>query len=338
MAAEDSTVSSVGQWLGVLLGGTVGAFTFLGIKGEEVGVILRNEPWAPGALALLVALSIGASVVSIFLTSHSMPWIFALGLLLLVLSLAPAMVSVVPVPRTSPGSRVVTGAAGAVIFLSALLLITLAIRTRGDFEGPLWPAQATVLLMALTLSTTAIFGALRLEVRSQYSTTSAQLTGSYKSAEGVHSLSLSVRAEKLRAGDDVALGIYGLPRQSAPDKECADPKANRLLGELSRIVDLQERELKRPAYEDTCEQQPCQHLTKCEFVAGAQLNPDAFGKIQNAVDFPVDPEKYQHLAVTAALCARDEDGQCRERFTTLDMRLPEASPSDTPSTTAPTQK
>jgi hypothetical protein len=59
-------VERAGAALGVLLGGLVGAFSFLGIEGGEVGVVLRNETWQAGAIALLIAGALAASVVSVF--------------------------------------------------------------------------------------------------------------------------------------------------------------------------------------------------------------------------------------------------------------------------------
>lgn len=326
----DRRVADVGQWLGVLVGGLVGAFTFLGIKGEEVGVILRNERWEPSFLALLVALAIGASVLSVFSARKTSPWQLCAGLPALGLSLALLTISAFPTPRTGFKLRLASTTAGVLTLLLAAGLIAEAIRTRNAPGGARGSLQLSMLLTGVLLSMAAIVGGLRLEIRSQYSTTSAQLAGTYKASDGAPRIALSVVAEKLSKGDDLDVVVYGLPRDlGSIEDACSDPQMN---GLLSLPPPLGPTTLTRAQlveqYTNTCRQKPCDHLRRCQFIAGAQLKPNAFGTIRNDAEFPVDPPRFQHLAVTASLCVRNRTGQCPvRRQTTFDMRLPEPRPA-----------
>jgi hypothetical protein len=354
---EGDSLEDIGKWLGLLLGGLAGAFSFLGIQGEEVSAILRNQRWEASAIALMLAAALSLSIASLFLGRVSMPGHRAAAIGALVLALSPLMVFSISTSRLEENRwhKAVLGVAVALVivafdlwalpwllrhvrrlvaiaiaFACGALGMGLAIRFGMNptrwwpyvllgllvvgvvtvaavlalpwLRGRSVPARLVALLVGVLLIETAVYSGLRLETRSQFRTTSPQVSASYVTTDAATKVKLDVHAERLRADDDMAIEVSMVPRTA-----------------------------KAPSRRDM----PCLH-GDCTFVAGAQLRPDAFGTIDESYEFPVDPQAAQHVSIVATLCLRDrpsaDDGCPNRRQTLLDVEVPEPPPTTTATT------
>ncbi|HKE72276.1 MAG TPA: hypothetical protein VKB57_01600 [Acidimicrobiales bacterium] len=304
--AEDK-LEDIGKWLGLLVGGLAGAFSFLGIQGEEVSAILRNQRWEASAIALMLAAALALSIVSLFTGGKRTTRNRALAVGLATLALNPFMVWAISTGRLKANWTHAAAGAVTVVVLGAALVAYLAPWRLAPLKRKTVPLRLVLLLVGVLLIEIAVYSGLRLETRSQFRTTSPQVSASYVTTDVATKVTLSVRAERLRADDDIVLRIETLARteQSLADQcgAAGDPRG--------------------------CRSTPCRYL-RCQLIAGAQLRPDAFGKIKESYQFPVDPRPTEHVAITAVLCLRDakvtEIRGCplaQQRSTILDVQVPE---------------
>lgn len=304
---EEDRLEEIGKWLGLLLGGLAGAFSFLGIQGDEVSAILRNQRWEASTLALMLAAALAFSIISLFVGGKRTTRNRAVAIGLAFLALNPFMVWAISTGRLKDNWTHPAAGAATLGLLAAAGLALWApgpLRPLRDLTVPL---RLVMLLMGVLLIETAVYSGLRLETRSQFRTTSPQVSAAYAAADDTTKVTLSVRAERLRADDDIGVTVETLARTGAT------------LAQRCGTTD-------NPA---DCEATPCRHLD-CHPIASAQLRPDASGKIKETYQFPVDPGPTEHVTITAELCLRDGkvrvitpcDDQHR-RSTILDVQVPE---------------
>ena len=320
---SEHSAGVVGELLGALLGGLVGGFAFLGVKGDEVGVILRNERQGPGLVLLLSMLALAAGLLSVFAKRSSLPRPAGLGAMFVAIGFAPLISWLVPTPAADVGDRWVALALAIAVIMTGLALILHSLNSVKARSRPTWPTQAIALVVGSVCFMEAIYCTLHLEARSQYAGTSAQIEANLVPSPAGPTMTIVVEAERLRAGDDLALSVYGVSRRIG-SSDVALSIADEC-GSQTAIVQPPETDADRAllaARLASCRQQPCPYLRVCEFVAGAQLKPNAFGSVNDSIGFVYDPVLFQHLGVIARVCARDKAGKCHYRDTTVDLRIP----------------
>ena len=311
---SDTRITDVGNLLGLFLAGVAGVFGFVGLSGDEVGSILRNEQASPTTWVLiLVTLTAVIGVVSIF-TAQRLERLFAACLLLAATATLPLTFLIVPIDATTDVARAAAWATFVIVASAAITTAVLAVlRQRHAASTPTvgfsyLRAQPVLLLVAVILLASAITAGVRVEVRSQAATTHVQLEPHFRRTEAGTTLKLSIAASKLAADEVVAVSVYAVPTVAEVDATLS---------------------------------QPCREI-RCHFVAGFLLNADTSGNVDDTVDIAIDDTKYQHLAFSALPCSKDGGTvagvKCtqasEEQYTRVDVRLV-ARPPDREGATLP---
>jgi hypothetical protein len=316
---------NIGKWLSLLVGALSGAFAFLGIRGEEVSNILRNQRWEASVVAMLLVAALALSIVGFFVGEARIPVLLAVALLVGTIAISPFMVfAIATLPKNTDwahGSSLVVSLflLGLAIILAASWLIFRYVVHDGLPKAG-WPARLVVLLMSVLLIATAIYSSLRLETRSQNRTTSPQVSASYVTSDNGTIVKVSVRVDHLRSADYVNLLAQQLVRDPSHDivARCSE-------------TDLQSKSSATMTVDavSDCQNQPCLVLT-CQFVAAAQLRPDSFGKIHGSFEFPIDAKQAEHVVIQAALCIRsDPQGKQETPIVEGQARQPQAMDANT---------
>ena len=140
---SDTKVVDAGNLLGLLLAGVAGVFGFLGLSGDEVTSVLRNEQEGPicGSSAL-VTLTALAGVVSIF-TTQFLCRAFATFLVLVAGVLVPVTLLIIDLDGTTDSVNTVATAVAVMFGVGALLALVWTIgaaeRTRKGTVGDVVP-------------------------------------------------------------------------------------------------------------------------------------------------------------------------------------------------------
>ncbi|MFI5047986.1 MAG: hypothetical protein ACHQIG_13045 [Acidimicrobiia bacterium] len=120
---SDTKVADAGNLLGLLLAGVAGVFGFLGLSGDEVTSVLRNEQEGPMMwLLALVTLTALAGVVSIF-TTQFLCRAFATFLVLVAGVLVPVTLLIIDLDGTADSVNTVATAVAVMFGVGALLAL-----------------------------------------------------------------------------------------------------------------------------------------------------------------------------------------------------------------------
>lgn len=285
---QKNATDAIGAWLAVLVAGIVGAFSFLGLEQDEIAVMLRRFSWQPSLVALLTALAIIGSILSIFAAGKRIRVLAGSAFIVAVIATVPLAIWAVPSPSSVPEVGNAMLALAALLLVIAVLLFLLELLP-GASPKMYISLQAVMLIVSVCFAASSIYSAMRLVARSQHDTTSPQVDSTVTSNNDGAKIDLKVRAAKLRHVDDVSVTVLGVPRE-------------RSLGD---------------------DQRPCES-DGCQFVSGAILAPDELGNVSGTIAVPIDVMAYQHISVRALVCIDRTGDRCAggERLTTMDFRLP----------------
>jgi hypothetical protein len=186
------------------------------------------------------------------------------------------------------------------------------------FLPDLLNVQFVLLAVAILLTSTAAYGALRLETASQADAV-AEIGDSLQVNDQYDVLSVSVSASKLAARDWLSVVVSAIPRQGNWD--IATTCASRESKALRQSTGL------------SCEGDPCyyfgQGATPCPRISGDVIAPDSSGGVQRTLQVPFSPSAYQHLQIVATTCAPvpSVPGECYATgsSTRLDIPIPQPS-------------
>jgi len=299
-ADDKNLLTNAGSWLGVLVAGLAGAFTFVGLSGDELATVLRNEGAATTWVFLLLTLTVVVAVVSVFEAGKTFDRLYAVSLALLALAplaLTPALVSV---PATSEESKVAAWIMGGALLVAGIVLLVVALRNRKKRGRKKVAAQPFLVVGSVLLLAAGVWAGVRAEVRSQSSTTHVQLEPALTVDDHGASLKVAIAVSKLPVDNFVIVTVYGVER--------------------SRELTLQRPCVSQLSHED------------CEFIAGYVLNPDAVGRVDDHVSLRIDDVRFQHVALTGQTCKLDASAEseipvCEHsnrggKVTTVDLRIP----------------
>jgi hypothetical protein len=262
---DSDVLDHLSAWVGLIPTVLAGGFGVLGLKNEEVGTVLRNNPVAP---TIVVALLLGAVLTG--LAASTLPKLtirlsVAAGLLLLATSSLPLLAWAVPVNVDARGKA----SLAMFIVLIAAALMCIGFRARGP--GRLAKRVSTrplALAVSIVLLTAAVFSGVRVEARSQAKSTTPQVNVSLPRSQGEQSLDLSVSAERITANEQVVVRVDGRVAAAArnPTKSCD-------------VTD-----------------------TDCLFVGGFFFYPDSSGRVEGKITMPIDAGGIQHLSIRTKIC------------------------------------
>lgn len=229
------------KYLGILITGFIGALNFVGLKSDEIASVLRNESVAPSVVALVLLLAIMASVAATIQSGSNREITMRsfLASALCALAGALAFVASTPIPRTTSRSETY-----ATWFLCGLTCIAGIWVARGKHRrnplrmgatrkaifgfGNMISLQHALLVMAVILTSMAVYFSLRLETASQVGTSSPGLSGIITSngGDGMSTLALAVTGDRLRNSDHIAVQVFGISRTADLDSACKDVPYN----------------------------------------------------------------------------------------------------------------
>ena len=304
--APQNRFGDVGNLLGLLIAGLAGIFGFVGLSGDEVTSVLRNEAAPTTYVLVLVTLTVVVGIVSIFVVTAFRLWL-ALGILLVTASLIPLTTALIRVPAASDVAHTASWIGFillVVLGLAACGLALASVKETFPSSDRYLGAQPVLLIAAVLLLGAAVLAGVRLEVRSQATSTHVQIQPQLTRETMGTNLKLEISASKLTSDNVVLVSVFGLPRSVPLD-------ANR--------------------------QAPCTtgpNDVPCNFVAGFVLNPDAAGKVNDTVSVPIDDANLQHLALYAQTCLLSNSQELNRprcsgdaeggQTTHVDLRLPKS--------------
>ena len=310
---------------GLLVAGLAGAINFIGLKNDEVSTVLRNEAHWPTLILGLIVAGILTAVASVFVkpdwTVSHWAWLAAAGLLLVPVSLA---VVIIRIPGITEQAEVTAGkyvaSFGAVLAVGcSAVIFRKHLRRKGgrtdDEAGKsIVTAQGLLVFVAIALTATAAYAALRLETVSQLNSTAAQLSAQITETSGTALADVSIDASKMANVDRVNVSVTGLQRSMNILQFCA---GIRQIGTL------------------TCQDAPCftseQQLGRlsaaCDVISSGIYQPNADGSVQQALTIPFSDVLFQRLELLGEVCTVQSPGQpCTydsQNVTRIDIQIPE---------------
>lgn len=347
-------LGDVRNLLGFLVAGFAGVLNVLGLKSAEIGVVLRNDPFQVGVVAAFLLIAVLTAVISVFVNAegHPISAIVAVIVLLCTVATFPLMVWLIPAPFQGQHNEQVTSIVVTWSLLGAAALITLVYATwclakwvgrhhqvtvvrahtaepaegtapaaagRGNSSrkmGDLLNLQCLLLAAAVILTSTAAYGAMRVETNSQTSSVAEigdtlQLTGHNAT------LAVAVSASKLTMTDWLGVNVEAVPSGWQLRKFCH----SRAVSQLRQNFSVQ------------CVQDPCLYAahvakhTRCKELSEDVLAPDSTGSVQRTIDVVFTARKFQHVQVTAVTCSPQAalpKGRCLETGSPsrLDIAVP----------------
>jgi hypothetical protein len=332
MAQSDSGLGDVRNLLGFLVAGFAGVLNVLGLKSGEIGVVLRNEPVRVSVIATFLLAGVLAAVFSIFVTAHGhpIPLIVALIFIFLLAAMFSLTVWLVPSPFLGHSAEHYSSIVATVILLgcSAFLLRRFLTQRRQDSVSwamheripDLLNLQCLLLAIAVALTSTAAYGALRLETISQTSTV-AEIGDTLQVTGQNDLLAISVSASKLSTSEWLGINVTAVPASWDVTALCLKPQVQSLAATVSV----------------TCAQDPCYYFAnalneQCTELSEDVIPPDASGAVQRTLSIPFSPDSFQHVQVTALTCEPNTDinapkGTCAPigSASRLDIAVPPSS-------------
>jgi hypothetical protein len=313
---------------GLLVAGFAGALNFIGLRSEEVSAVLRNEAHYPTLVLALIVAGILTAIASIFVNPQWMvrewAWLATACWLVVPVAVTVALISI-PGTTATWEYHLAVGVAGAAGLLTIFFLIIgyLKIPWRkkplGSARESGVSAQGLLVFVAIALTATSVYAALRLETRSQLASTAAQLSATVDETSGTASLDVSIQASKMASADRVNVSITGLERDARVGKLCQNVRA---IGTLR------------------CFLAPCYvtHFRRpvspgCDSLSSGIYQPNADGSVSQKLVIPFSDIRYQRLELLGEVCTVEETGMpCvyqQRNVTRVDIEIPEysASPS-----------
>jgi hypothetical protein len=151
--------------------------------------------------------------------------------------------------------------------------------------------QCLLLGVAVMLTSSAAYGALRLETISQ--TASLAEIGDTVLANGpADTLVISVSASKLSTSEWVALNVIAAPRSWDIKSRCHAKKVRSLIANQNI---------------GGCAEDPCYYFVvlvkeHCVQLSADVIAPDSSGGVQRTIEVPFSAATYQHIQITASTC------------------------------------
>jgi hypothetical protein len=297
-------------------------------------VVLRNEPVRVSVIATFLLAGVLAAVFSIFVTAtgHPVPLIVALIFVFLLAALFSLTIWLVPSPFQGHSAEHYSSIAATGLLLAcAAFFLARFLRDRRqnrvswamhDRVPDLLNLQCLLLAVAVALTSTAAYGALRLETISQTSTV-AEIGDSLQVAGQNDVLAISVSASKLSISEWLGVNVAAVPASWNVSSLCLKPQVK----SLAATVGV------------TCEQDPCYYFDnalneQCTELSEDVIPPDASGAVQRVLSIPFSPGSFQHVQVTALTCEPNTDskepkGTCAPigAASRLDIAVPPATPA-----------
>ena len=140
------------------------------------------------------------------------------------------------------------------------------------------------LMISVTLIATSAYGAMRLETASQRSS-SAQVAATLNGSGST--LTVHVTASKLEGGGYIWIAVEGLPVNPPIATACAG-------------IDSTLKPDQATCEEDLCG--PNRLQARCVWLMDGSVAPDASGDVDETVNLPIQPGKYQVLDIRASVC------------------------------------
>jgi hypothetical protein len=300
-------VGDVRNLLGFLVIGFAGVLNVIGVKSAEIGVILRNDPGPVSYVAIILLVGVIAATASVFVDAdkHAISLKAAVIVLFVMLFLFCLTVWIVGERGVSLLAFLGVACVGSFLPLIWDLRTKYKLKklTRGSLRKPslqrqfpeLLNLQCLLLVAAVSLTSTAAYGALQIESLSQASVTVPTITDTLHSSGHNYTLSASASVSKL---ETQWLGVYvfGVPRSINIVSMCSRPKMQSLESQIGV----------------GCDQDPCLYLGQqgrpCTGLAEGIIPPDATGQIDRTIEVPFSDLDYDHIQIRAALCEAEADG------------------------------
>lgn len=302
MTQSNGGLGDVRNLLGFLVAGFAGVLNVLGLKSGEIGVVLRNEPVRVSIIATFLLAGVLAAVFSIFVTAngHPIPLIVALVFVFLLAAMFSLTIWLVPSPFQGHSPEHYSSIAATVILLACAAFFLARFtsdRRRNrvnwamhDRIPDLLNLQCLLLAIAVALTSTAAYGALRLETISQTSTV-AEIGDTLQVTGQNDLLAISVSASKLSTSEWLGVNVAAVPASWNVTVLCLKPQVR----SLAATVGV------------TCEQDPCYYFDnalneQCTELSEDVIPPDASGAVPRTLSIPFSPGRFQHVQVTALTC------------------------------------
>jgi hypothetical protein len=319
---------------GLLVAGFAGALNFIGLRSEEVSTVLRNEPHYPTFVLSLLVAGILAAIASIFVSPrwHVAKWVWKATACLLIVVVAVTVIFI-PIPNfTSTVERwLAVGFVGLAGLLAICFLPGVAAHLKVPGHKPFAPfrdarrksavlAQGLLVFVAIALSATASYAALRLETRSQLASTAAQLSAIVTETSGTASLQVSIDASKLASADRVNVSVTGLERDKSIAEFCRNIKS---MGTLTCLL--------APCYVTRFTQYTYGRArpSGCDSLSSGVYQPNADGSVQQTLTIPFSDSLYQRLELIGQVCIAGSPGTpCSyqgSNITRVDIEIPKDS-------------
>jgi hypothetical protein len=157
--------------------------------------------------------------------------------------------------------------------------------------GDLLNLQCLLLAVAVILTSTAAYGAMRVETNSQTSSV-AQIGDTLQVSGQRATLAVAVSASKLTMADWLSVNVLAVPSSWKLSKLCHSTAATRL----------------RTKYSVQCVQDPCFYAANvdrhahCKELSEDVLAPDSAGSVLRTIDVLFAARRFQHVQVTAQTC------------------------------------
>jgi hypothetical protein len=323
--------------------GFVGALNLLGLKSEEIGVVLRNDLVGATIVATFLLGGILCAMASVFVTSgghHPIRPLLALAIGVLLASMFPLSVWIIPAAfgtAQSPTHAVVSPSEASVSQVTVLIvwgisavLFFWGLRDYRSHKGDkgkqrfadLSNLQSLLLVAAILLTSTATYGVMRLEALSQTSTV-AELGDTLQTGDHQDALAVSVAAVKLTTKEWLGVNIMAVPRRWNISSLCLDPKVLDWIAKYQTTI---------PCLEDPCYYFNNALSEHCRWLSSDVIPPDSSGAVDRTLNVLFSPRRFQHIFVTAITCApKPPAATASQPATGNTPQSPTASSSPTPS-------
>jgi hypothetical protein len=320
-AAGKNPFGDVQNILGFLLAGFGGIISFLGLRSTEVTTVLRNDPGPASLVAAVLLVGVLAAVLTVVIdsgTTQNASWADAVGIACLLIGLAGFIIFAIPASASpSQLSEVLAptfGALGIAVLGGSFWVKAKRSTARGGGHG----IRPTIifLMVGVTLIALSAYGAMRLETASQRSS-SAQVAATLNGSGSA--LTVHVTASKVEGGGYIWIAVEGLPADP--------PMAIACDGIDSTLLPNQA----------TCEEDPCgpnRLQASCVWLMDGSIAPDASGDVDDTVNLPIPPGKFQDLDIRASVCVSSSCGgpnPSTEPIPTegsrVDVLIPESTPT-----------
>jgi hypothetical protein len=290
---EANPLKDVQNILGFLLAGFGGIVGFLGLRSTEVTTVLRNDSFRASLIALILLLAVLAAVLSVTIPNYKkVPLWRVVAIFFLLLGIGALTVFAIPigVPIASNAKRVLLSLGVGILLVGIAIYVWARWKTLPRMHQSI-SMRLTFILASVTLLAISVYGAMRLEVKSQ-GASSVQISANVATKTPNTTLSVHVTGFKVKAGEYVGITISGLPTSVLTETQCSaeadDPKFN--MGD-------------RNAFIANCMQDPCQFLRgQCRVIIGAAFPPDASGNISETLSDGLVPSEFQDISVKAVVC------------------------------------